>query len=937
MNSLYTDPQGRNALHALAARGQMRLALKTISGTPKGVVVQGLQAKDNEGCTPMHIAAYCGHLRVLRAFYDACAEAMDVRDALGNSAWDALRRAPATGPRAREFLRFVWIEPPGMRYERLSYPTDVWDVSLSANSAVAVMRSSWGGPPVLCASVKGALRLFDVPDVRFVATSNKHSLAVSADRCYAWGKNLHGELGLPVEKATEPTLLPVQFAEYAPSSGNAYSALESAAIRVPLLGATCADGHSCVYTAHAVYAWGANRGQMRGATEESMAPHAVLNSQVAIRAVRAGDSMLAVLLTTGTVQVLVADTLVNLNAWEIESLEVKGAYLLLLTSQGKLLRTRVGVNGVVDKFVTVWTPRREKDTVCAYDVSEAGYVVIATRACTYKLVGKELNELKFLRGFNFTQLRTDQYFRRFVGVHRISAGFGYLDFQKRKYESISEEFPQVFEDDSTSETDTLPDGAVPSPGPTWDLERDLQVEIAVEVSESDGSAATRETAKVHSAMLFAACPGLRPLLLKEASSAAVPGGSTVFTWSGTGLRAEHAPECSVRAFIDSLYGECPALDGAARHELHALMRLVDDDGSGLWAARAARIGCDVLIDDELAAHSVVLRAASPVLEAQLTRWSKNQLPAALFPSNETQERVLHFIYTRDINRVTFSSDAGEYAEELFELWQTADELLIPPLYTACERRLFETVTFTDVVPFLRAAEAHGTSRSRFYGSLIDVVARSMPYFIASLTELSAEATELIEKLFKQFDGTKSPDAELAESFDKLKSLSLDKEREMPSRRRTVSTGILKAADDRREEVKPKKDTKKDVSFHGTDGNDDEKGWVQARKKTRSKSQPTQERVVLRSPAKQASVLTTSTPPPTLPAAAVPLVPKASTPGPLDSLPVLGTKVATTRNPRMRFNSKDDITHFEDPFMLVQQLVHEQNQNPWKRIPRPKKK
>lgn len=910
MNSVYSDSQGRNALHALAARGQTRLVTKTISAASKGVLIQSLTARDVHGSTPLHIAAYCGHLRVLRAFYDACPEAMDVRNADGDSVWDSLWRSSFADIETHNFDRSVWIEPVGMHYDEFKSSYDVLDFALSSNSAVAVVSNSFNQSKRVYASIGKDARFFDLKDVNFVATSNAHSLAISNDKCYVWGKNAHGELGLQNEKLAEPTMLPFRFAEYASSGANAFSALENASIREPLVGAACGDGYSCVYTSHVLYAWGANRGQMRDINEEISAPHTVYTSNSSlIKSVHACENMIVVLHESGTLLTLCAGKTQQCEFTDIESVKACGAFIVTLTTRGKLLRMKVNTKlGIIDKPSTVWVPRKPKDTVSSYDVAESGSLVIATRANVYKLVDKQLTELKFLRGVSFSALKTDQYFRRFWGVQKITAALEYVGFQKPMPTAANQ----------------LPSKCTVSPF----------LEYIDWTSEKDCTLITDfHPVKVHSALLFAACAALRPLILGKQRLVAVPGGSTVFKLDSNVIKVENSYFDAIDAFINWLYGVETELVGPARHELHALQTLITKNaGQGLWKARLGGVGCDTAIENGLNVHSSVLKSVSPVFKAQLTRWSPTELQEKLFPSPETRERVLQFVYTHSLTGISFSSERVSQIYELFELWQTADALLIPDLYTACEHRIFETVDFSTALLFLKLCELHGTTKSRFYGGVLRLVAYSMPYFVTMLNELSTELNENIEKVFQQLPGTRKPDQDLADAFESLRTLSLERKPELQQEKRRQSSSSLN--------TKPRFEEKPVVeNAIKEDEDEDEGGWVQMRKKTRTKSQHAQEQILIRAPLK-------ASPSSSIPSSSsTPLVSPAVTPArtevkvsPLASLPTLGAKQTKPKaSPRRKQGGKQEVLRIDDPVLLAQQLVHEPPAaSPWRTVPRAKK-
>lgn len=1020
MNSLYTDARGRNALHALAARGQTKLASKLLATTQRRLVVAGLSAKDEDGMTPLHLAAYHGNIKLLRVLLDAMPEsADDARDNLGNTVYDALRRPEempiGSAETSREFTRLVFMEKTGMRYEQVdSFPVDVWDLALSSNSAVVVVASSEsrnienqignqngnqngyqngyqngnkskknGSERSVYAMYKNEMRRLPLPSsVRYVATSNVHSLAISADQCFAWGKNVNGVLGLASDDkiVEQPTALSTSFVEYAASSGNLFSALNGAEtdVKTPLIGVACSDSCSVCYTENTVWAWGADRGQFGqfGQSGKSnsgviIQPQPVLQSSTPIRSVHAGDGLLAVLLTNGQVQVLAAGKIGFLKVWSIESLRVKGEFLAMHTAQGKLISARINAKSQsfdlsTVKVTTVWTPRHNKDAVRAFDIAENGNLVLATRSSVFHLVGREVKECRSMRGVELSDVRTDRFFGRFMGVQFLRAGFGSGDEQPFLVSNLQQNNQIEFGD--------------------WKNQGDLEIEVVAE----DKAVRMR----VHRAVLYARCPALRALVCSSAAeTVAVPGGLTTisrvskdFKDSKDFLQFKCAYSEPVLRFVDGLYrprsfDEHNLEIGPALNELKALERLACMDlGPGLWQARKKKIGCDCEINGEMRAHAAVLSAASPVLDAQLNRWSDKKLDTALFASNALLEQVLHYVYTNDIAQLQLSKDYRKRIDELLALRQAADELLIRPLYTACERRLFEATDF-DVAAELLASgsqvfgsysntttnvnantsfnsnsNSNSSSSSNLCSSLIDVVARNMPFFISLSSEFNSELVDQIERFYKQFEGTRC-DTELADQFETLSLLSQEKEKEteVQPKRRTSSSASIKPV------VKPKPRM-----------DDDDEGWVQTRKKTRTKSQPTIERT-LRTPekglrsgsaiitpnAKNASttslasvtsVTSVASVASVASAASVASVPAASTTSvnsnsriksKLDDLPTLGSKQPAAKSQKMKFSqknrNKEEVFHFDNPFLMVQQLVQEspppQNQNPWKRIPK----
>jgi len=750
------ERQGRNAFHALAALGSAKQAGKTVSSTPKKTVTASLMAKDKSGRTPLHFAAYYGHIRVLKAFLEACPEAGDVRDSDGNTPRDALRRplaAVAGDPELhKNFQRLVRVDRNGFEHQDFGTgaPMDVWDVAMSSKTSVVVVEPAWQNArndarSVFCL-MHNELKQLDLGDSlpRFVATSNVHSLVVTSDRCFAWGKNKNGILGLDTDEkvVVEPRMIDFYFGN---ASGNDYtntfSALNhgfgSAVIKDPLIGVACCDFYSACYTTTKVWCWGTNRGQMvnrapHGA--EILDPELIFESENRIRSVACCDSALIVLTTNGQVHALSGGRcnriVLGKSQPTVESIAGKGDYLVVHTSQGKLLRTKIAAN-TEDSVATVWTPRRTKDEISSFDLGENGTVIIATKASVFKVEdGRDILELKNLKGMPIATIRTDSLCKASVAVCNVNASLNHS----------GDELPRL------------------SHWPTPDFK--LFVDKA-EVS-------------VHKAVLFARCPTLAGLIDSSSDKlVAAPGGSSVLAFDGH-IVVRHAPLDSVQAFVRSLYHETidetmlTSLSATSLHEFHALHRLATRSlGLGLLEARHADIGCDMILRSGARVHSVVLKSMSPVLAAQWNRWTDGELDCpALSSDSEIEAAILDYMYTHRLPE----SDAPliSQARRLFELWQVSDELLMPSLSHRCERDLFTMLDLEMVIPFMQETvwSQHLVS-TKLYASLLNVIIRHLSFFMPLLVNLDAKTLESVETHFMATEGTEPADPVLAGAYDAL--------------------------------------------------------------------------------------------------------------------------------------------------------------------------
>lgn len=783
MSRSAAEDSGFNLFHSLAALGQSKLALKTISTSPKKFVTAALAARDKKGRTPLHLAAYYGHLKVLKIFLEASPEASEIRDSDGNNVRDSLRRpdVPVIGnPESQRcFRRMMKIGKKDYQYEDFGLgPMDVWDLSVSGNATVAVVKPSWGGgnSRTLLSSLKGVQRQFDlggsnVP--RYVATSHSHSLVVTADRCYAWGKNVNGVLGLDTEEriVMEPRALDMIFAKAVGSdSVNAFSALEGCGkpgelVKDPLIGVDCCDFYSLCYSTTKVWSWGANRGQMvNRAPSDSIVekPTLVYQSNIRIRSVRCCDNAIVILLSSGQILLLTRDKVSRLqsggrNAQDIDSMAASGSSVIVLTHHGKLLRYSLKfLLEDKDDVQTLWTPRRSKDDILSFDVGDSGNVILSTKSGVFRIEeDKEIKEFKGLRGMALTSVKTDAQFRSFVGVNNIVAGLACNDLR-----SLIK----------------LGHGGIVDHTQWGSKEYSMSSNSGDFVLNCDG-----ENLLVHRSLLFARCPTLRPLIVgassKEKNVIATPGGSTTFRQNNENtdsLLVESSHLESVRAFVNALYfsRDAPQPDqranmsvGPILHEFNALMRLcTKDPGMGMWDAMLSGISCDVELDGPRVAHSAILASASPVLAVQLSRWSDGKMQDPVL-NEATIDDVLRHAYTGEI--VVSAAPASEYenAQKLLDIWQAADELLMAKLREDCEGKLFQMLNLDLVIPFLHATMSHKT---RLFHSLLDIVVRNMPFFMTLIDDFETDLLDTIEKLHKGLAGTEPADKSLADAFETLK-------------------------------------------------------------------------------------------------------------------------------------------------------------------------
>lgn len=855
-----------NIFHSLAALGQTKLALKTISTTPKKIITAGLSARDKKGRTPLHLAAYYGHLKVLKIFLEAAPQACEIRDSQGNNVRDALRRPGVSvigDPECQQcFRRMVKIDKKDFQYEDFGLgPMDVWDLSVSANSSVAVIKPSWGGSNsrTLISSLKGVKQQFNLgegDEPRHVAMSNIHTVVVTADRCYAWGKNVNGVLGLDIEEKliTEPRALNMSFAKASKSeSMNAFSVLEGRGksgerFKDPLIGADCCDFHSVCYTTMKIWSWGANRGQMMNKVPlESIAetPTLIYQSSVRIRSVRCCDNAIVVLLSNGQVVLLFRGKVSRLqsggrSAQDIDSMAARGSSVVVQAKNGKLLR--YSLNSLFDDkdgVQTLWTPRRREDHILSFDLGNNGNVILSTKSGVYRIEeDRAIIEFKALRGVALTSIKSDPQFKSFVGVNSISAGLGLNRTQNSDKVGYKDSFDYI----------------------EWCGNENL-------ASSRSGNFTLRcndETLLIHKSLLFARCPTLRPFIigasLKDKIIAA-PGGSTTFRQNGSdknALLVEHSHLESVKSFVNALHyaRDAPQPDqsagmsvGPILHEFNALMRLCTKDlGDGMWDAKLSGISCDVRLDGLRVAHSAILASASPVLAAQLSRWSNGTLQDPAL-NESTVDDVLRHAYTGEITESAAQIFEHESAQKLLDLWQAADKLLMAKLCDDCEVKLFQMLNLSLVIPFLHATSSHET---RLFHSLVDIVVRNMPYFVALITEFETDLLDTIERLYKKLPETESVDQQFADAFETLK------DQNSPSNtlktRRTLKFVGSELSQSKKPAVAPTSDKRSDAlsrshvqlrnaqavmapteSPVSVSSNEYEGGWIPSRKKSRNSS------------------------------------------------------------------------------------------------------
>ncbi|KNC32718.1 hypothetical protein FF38_10336, partial [Lucilia cuprina] len=384
--------------------------------------------------TPLHTAAYCGNLKILKILLDFYPDGADIRDNSGNNVYECLSKfhENAVGPleNMRVFRRFAILDKFDLSYPILEGSMNIWDIAMSSKITLLIANTNLENTRKLFSydyenNKFEHIALDGSVEPRYIATSKTHSLVITDDQCFTWGKNQNGVLGFDTNEKVilSPILVEGDFVEYLDDlKSNIFDALDNRTrvIKKPLIGCSCSDDFNIVYTNERVFCWGINKGQMLGKAfkdEIVESPIVIYESQnnIKIRTVKCGENFIAILTTDGKLSLFVNGKNIPVGNGNhlSESVDANGNYLVTVTNKGKLVKVLVGDMGI-ESISTIWTPKTNKDSVLSYAVSGSGSVVLSTKSSTYKLQdNKPVNEQKELRGAQFTDLKCDTFFRKF--------------------------------------------------------------------------------------------------------------------------------------------------------------------------------------------------------------------------------------------------------------------------------------------------------------------------------------------------------------------------------------------------------------------------------------------------------------------------------------------------------------------------------------------